>query len=81
MNLHLLREFLLWCSVINYGILILWWLLFTAGHKVMNRVLSKMVTMPIEKLDAIQLNGIILYKMAIILFNIVPLISLSVVMR
>lgn len=32
MTLNTLREMLLWCAVINYGLLLGWFLLFTAAH-------------------------------------------------
>jgi hypothetical protein len=28
MNIGLTREFLLWCTIINFGILMVWWLFF-----------------------------------------------------
>ena len=32
MSIELARNFLLWCTVINYGILLVWFLVFTLAH-------------------------------------------------
>jgi hypothetical protein len=81
MTIQTLREFFLWCSAINYAILLLWWLLYTCGHGWMNRLLSRWGRLPIEQMDAIQFNGIIRYKLSIVLFNIVPFVALCMVRR
>jgi hypothetical protein len=74
-----LREFFLCCSIINYVILIVWWLQFTQAHDWMNRLLRRWVLLPDEKMDAIQLMGFTLYKLGILLLNIVPFVTLCIV--
>ena len=41
MTLESALDFLLWCLVINYGILLLWFLAFWFGHDWMFRVHSR----------------------------------------
>jgi hypothetical protein len=36
-----IRHFLLWCTVINYGILVVWFLVFVFAHEAMHRVHSR----------------------------------------
>ena len=38
MNIEIARSFLLWCTVINYGILLVWFLVLTFAHDWMRRV-------------------------------------------
>ena len=82
MSIDTLRVFLLWCTIINYAILMLWWILLTQAHDWMNRMLCRwVVQLPDEKIDLMQLYGITFYKLAIVLFNFVPFIALSIVKR
>lgn len=81
MTIQILRSFLLYCSVINYAILILWWVLFTVCHDWMNRILTRLCSLPVEKMDQAQFTAIVIYKMGIIMFNIVPLVALIIATR
>ena len=38
MSLEVLRNFLLWCTVINYGVLLLWFLVFTLARDWLQRL-------------------------------------------
>jgi hypothetical protein len=73
------RSFFLWCSVINYAILLLWAALATLGRDWMYRLLSRLYRVSTEQFDLLNLAGITLYKTGILLFNIVPCISLYLV--
>ncbi len=76
MNIHFLRQFLIWCAVINYAILILWWLLVTRAHDFSYRFSNKLFPMPVERFDCLHYSGIIFYKISIILFFIIPCLVL-----
>ncbi len=41
MNIGLTREFLLWCTIINFGILMVWWLFFVVARDWMHRFHGK----------------------------------------
>jgi hypothetical protein len=41
MNIELTREFLLWCTIINFGILMVWWLFFVVARDWMHRFHGK----------------------------------------
>jgi len=47
----------------------------------MHRLAGTWFPMPVEQFDAINFAGILFYKIAIILFNIVPCIALYIVGR
>ncbi len=79
MTMEILRSFLLWCMIINYGILALWALLMMTPHEWMYRIWSRWYRISIEQFDAIQLLGILVYKTLIIVFNMVPFIALTIV--
>jgi hypothetical protein len=46
MSIELTRSFLLWCTVINYGILLVWFLLFTLAHDWMRRFHGRWFLIP-----------------------------------
>jgi hypothetical protein len=78
MNAETLRAALLWCTVINFAIVLLWAALallaprFTRWH-------GRLFRLSAEQLDAINYGGILLYEIGIFLFNLVPYIALRIV--
>jgi hypothetical protein len=66
MNIELTREFLLWCTIINFGILMVWWLFFVVARDWMHRFHGKC-------------TGMAVFKIGIILFNLVPLVVLYII--
>jgi hypothetical protein len=79
MSIEQLREVLAWCTVINFGILIFWWLMFILAHDFVYRLHSRWFKIPIEEFDSIHYKAIAFYKLSIILFNLVPYIALSII--
>jgi len=79
MTVEIIRNFLAWCSIINVGVLIYWWLFFTLAHGFVYRIHGKWFKLSVEKFDAIHYTGMAFFKMSIILFNIVPYIALRIV--
>ena len=79
MNIEMAQDFLLWCAVINYGLLLYWFLLFTLAHDWSYRLLSRWFRLSVETSDALNVGGMTIYKLGIILFNIVPYIALPIV--
>ena len=79
MNIHQIQDALLWCALINFGLL-LWWALFIVfAHDFVYRMHTKWFVMTRERFDAIHYAGMMLYKLAIVLFNLVPYIVLHIV--
>ena len=76
MNTALTRDVLLWCSLINYGLLVGWFLLFVLPHAWLYRLWGKWFQLSAEQFDAINFAGIVLFKIGILLFNVVPYIAL-----
>jgi hypothetical protein len=75
MNITMLQNALLWCTVINYSVLILWVLLYLFAGDCMYRI-GKLYRLPREQFDALQVGGLIAYKLAVIFFNLVPFVVL-----
>ena len=81
MSLHTLTQLLLWCSILNYVVLLIWFFLYTQPHQWMYRLLNRWFRLPAEDIDRINLMGISFYKIGIILFNLMPLIACYIVGR
>jgi len=79
MNFDMVRNALLWCTVINYGLLLVWFLFFTLAHDWMHRLHGRWFHLSDEQFDTIHYSCMALYKLGIILFNLVPLIALYIV--
>jgi len=79
MNIKMVEEFLLWCGVINYGMLLIWFLFFTRAHDWLYRITGRWFRLPGEQFDALNYIGIAIYKMGIILFNLVPYVALRII--
>ena len=81
MSLEMVRKALLWCTVLNYGVLFVWWLCFLFAHDWMQGWHSQWFHLPVEQFDALHDAGMALYKIGILLLNMVPYIALRIVGR
>ncbi|MFW5450962.1 MAG: DUF6868 family protein [Methylophagaceae bacterium] len=79
MTIDLLREILGWCAVINYGLLMFWFLMFAQAHDWVYNLHGKWFTLSVERFDAIHYTGMAVFKFGIFMFNIVPYIALRIV--
>ena len=80
MTLEMTREFFGWCSLINIGLMLWWFLFFWLGHDLMYRFHSRLFKLSVETFDAIHYGGMAWFKIGIFLFNLVPYLALTIVM-
>ncbi len=79
MTLTELRDVLMWCTVINFGVL-LWWLFFiTLAHDWTYRVHSQFFEISRHRFDSMHYAGMMAYKLTIVLFNLVPWIAITII--
>jgi uncharacterized protein DUF6868 len=79
MSINMLRDVLLWCAVINYGVLLVWFLFFILAHDFMHRLHGRWFRLSVEQFDALHYAGMGIFKLGIILLNLVPYIALRIV--
>jgi len=79
MSIEITHNFLLWCTIINFGILLVWLFFFAFGRGWIQRLHGKWFRLSGEQFDAIHYGGMAIFKLGIILFNLVPLIALWIV--
>ena len=79
MSIEVTRTFLLWCTILNYGILLLWFLVFVFAHDWILRIHVRWFRLSSEQFDAIHYVGMAIFKIGIMLFNLVPLVVLHII--
>ncbi len=78
MTVEILRSALLWCGIINYAGLALWAAApFPAPGLI--RLPCRWLRLTAEQIDAINYSGMLLFKLGIFLFNLVPYVALRLV--
>ena len=79
MSIKMIGDVLLWCGAINYGLLLWWFLFFTLAHDWSYRITGRWFRLSVEQFDAMNYIGMALYKIGIILFNLVPYVALRII--
>lgn len=77
MELKFIISFFAWCAIINYIILMVWFLLFSTAHNWLYRIHSMWFDISYDKFDYIHYFSMAIYKILIIIFSIVPYIVLK----
>jgi len=72
------RNFLLWCTVINYVVLLVWFLVFVFARDWIQGIHGRWFRLSREQFDALHYAGMSIFKIGILLFNLVPLVVLSI---
>lgn len=79
MSMEMARNALLWCAVLNYGLVVVWFWLYVLAREWLYRLWGRWFRLTAEQLDTINFAGIVLYKVGILLFNLVPYVALRIV--
>ncbi len=78
LTLKELTPFLGWCVLLNYGVLCLWFLLFTCGRDFILSWHRRWFRLSDEQFDAIHYLGMAIYKLAVFIFNLMPYLALKI---
>lgn len=76
MNIDLMRQYLLWTMIINYGFVFSWWLVFRFWHDSLYRLHRRWFQLSVAQFDAIHYAGMAVYKIGILLLNVAPYLAL-----
>lgn len=79
MTIEMMRAVLGWCSVINIGLLMFSSILLIAVRGAASRIHGKMFNLDEKYLSQAYFQYLAQYKIAIIVFNIVPYFALRIV--
>ena len=76
MTTVVMKDTLLWCVVINYAVLIVWFGVFVVAHDWVYKLHGRWFKVPVDTFDAIHYAGMAAYKIGILLFFLAPLLAL-----
>lgn len=79
MSVEVVRDMLFWCTTLNYGVVLVWFVLFWMAHDWMQGLHGRWFRLSADRFDAIHYGGMAVYKIGILLFNLVPYVSLRIV--
>lgn len=79
MSYEFLRHVLQYATLINYIILIFWFLMLVFARPFLKRVHTQWFHLSDNQFDMINYAGIAIYKILVIVFNLVPLLALYMV--
>jgi hypothetical protein len=79
MNLETATSFLCWSLILNYSILMTWFLAIVVGKGWVFKFHSRWFPMPKENYVRIHYTLMGVYKLGIFLFNLVPLLALLII--
>lgn len=79
MTLEMARGILGWCSIINMGLLLLWFFIITVTHDWVYKFHTKWFKISVEQFDGIHYAGLAFFKIFIFALNIVPYFALRIV--
>jgi len=76
MSVELTRNLLLGCTIANYGILLVWFVVFILARDGLRHMHGRWFRLSDEQFDAMHYLGMSIYKIGILLFNLVPCVVL-----
>jgi len=79
MNIQLIQDFLLCCLLVNYGIITVWFLVFRFAHGWLFRLHGRWFHLSEERFDALHYGGMTIYKIGVLLLNLVPFLALHLI--
>ncbi len=79
MDFGVLKDIFLWCTVVNYGILMVWFIAFIFAKSVMFDIHTKWFKLSSEEFDSIHYRGMAYYKIGVLLLNLSPYLALLIV--
>lgn len=76
-----LSQFLLWCTALNYAVLTVWFLAFMVAHDGLYRLHTLWFKISREHFDTVHYASMAVYKIGVLLLNLVPYLALQALMR
>ncbi|MDZ7736004.1 MAG: hypothetical protein U5P41_07765 [Gammaproteobacteria bacterium] len=80
MPIETLSALLGWGALINYAVLLLWFLLFSLGHDFIYNLHGRWFNLRLETFDTLHYGLMGVYKLAILLFNLAPWLVLNYIL-
>jgi hypothetical protein len=72
-------SFFIWCTVINYGVLMVWFGAIVMFKDKIHHLHAKWFKLTEEQFDMVHYIGIAIYKVLVLVFCLVPAIALRLI--
>ncbi|WJG10726.1 DUF6868 family protein [Aliiglaciecola sp. LCG003] len=79
MSVEQFTSFLAWCTLINYGILVIWFFMFIKAHDWMYVTSGRLFKLSMDEFDKIHYAAMAFFKLAWVLLNLVPYIAMKMI--
>ena len=79
MTIYEIRDVLMWCSIMNVGLMIVMFLILWLGRRWVYNMHSKFFPVTESQFNAIIYGFLGVYKLVIYVFNIIPWIAVCIV--
>ena len=79
MDVQTLTSFFMWCTIINSGMLIFLALIYMLAPNLAYRLQSKFIPISQETFDVVFYSFMGLFKVIVLVFNVVPWIALLII--
>ena len=80
-SIKIMATFLGWCTIINFGILLFGVLAWMLVNEYTSQLAVSMMGSTPQEVKVAFLNGVMVYRAGIVLFNMVPYIALKIMDR
>jgi uncharacterized protein DUF6868 len=78
MDRDVTRKVLFWCGVVNYGVLLVWFLVFMFAHEWIYLLHTRWFHLSVEQFDVLHYAGMSIFKVGILLLNVAPCFGLHI---
>ncbi len=78
-DIQTLTQFFMWCTVINGALLVLWTTVSLLAPDLVYRTQNKWFQMPRETFTVVFYSFLGLFKIAFLVFNLVPYVALLII--
>lgn len=79
MDIQTLTPFFMWCTIINGALLALWTTMYLLAPDLVYRTQSKWFPIPRETFTLVFYSFLGLFKLAFLVFNVVPYVALLII--
>ena len=79
MDIQTLTKFFMWCTIMNGALLVLWTIMLILAPALVYRIHSKLFPIPRETFNVAIYSFLGLFKIFILVFNVVPYVALLIV--
>ncbi|MEW8028101.1 MAG: DUF6868 family protein [Candidatus Thiodiazotropha sp.] len=79
MNIQLITDFFMWCTIINGGLLILWTLFILFAPELVYKTQSRWIAISRSNFDTLIYLFLGIFKLFFIFFNLIPFLALLII--